>query len=192
MKRVKKETPKAREAFEVYLKLGPERSLAAVARERGVGLSTVKYWSARNHWDERVLEHAEAIAEAEREGAREAAKSGVKEEAAQWKERQEVHRREEWVLREKLLELAREATRRWYECDDKPPTLESIAKLLELASKLGRLASGLGTERTELTGPDGGVLQVEIRTALARVYGAAAEAPPVDVEATVVAVEGKE
>ena len=50
-------------------------------------------------------------------------------------------------------------------------TLAEIAGLLELASKLGRLASGLPTDHTELTGEDGGPLRVELTAALNKIYG---------------------
>lgn len=189
MRTIKKESPKARAAFEVFERLGPERTLPAVAAETGHSLSTIRHWSSAHQWMDRLMEKADAIAEVQREAAKEVARTEVKQAADEWKDRQEVHRKEEWEMRQELLTLAKEAMRRWYDEAEKAPTLDSIAKLLELASKLGRLSSGLGTERTEVTGPDGGILQIEIRAALARVYGAVAEVPPIDVEASVVEVQ---
>ena len=61
-------------------------------------------------------------------------------------------------------------------------TLGDVARALELASKLGRLASGLATDKTEVTGEDGGPIRVEFEAALRKVYG-----PVVDVEALPVA-----
>ena len=54
-----------------------------------------------------------------------------------------------------------------------------MARILELASKLGRLASGLATDKTEVTGEDGGPIRVELAAALNKIYGEV-----VDVEAT--------
>src|SRR5215204_1693224 len=36
-----------------------------------------------------------------------------------------------------------------------------ISRILEVASKLGRLAAGMATDRTEVTGEDGGPIRVE-------------------------------
>jgi len=66
-------------------------------------------------------------------------------------------------------------------------SLSEIARRLELASKLGRLASGLPTDHTELTGEDRGPLRVELTAALNKIYGSASV---VDVECAPVAVVG--
>jgi hypothetical protein len=50
--------------------------------------------------------------------------------------------------------------------------LADIARMLEVASKLGRLASGLATDKTEITGEDGGPIRLELEAALKKVYGA--------------------
>jgi len=54
----------------------------------------------------------------------------------------------------------REALKRFYE-KGKGATLGDIARILELASRLGRLASGLATDKTEITGEGGGPVLVE-------------------------------
>ena len=61
----------------------------------------------------------------------------------------------------------------------KGATLGDVARALDLASKLGRLASGMPTDRTEVTGEEGGPIQVELSAALAKVYGEV-----IDVEST--------
>jgi len=48
---------------------------------------------------------------------------------------------------------------------------------VEVASKMGRLASGMATDKTEVTGDDGGAIKVEFALALKKVYGVAT--PPV-------------
>ena len=73
------------------------------------------------------------------------------------------------------MELAREAIQRWKENAKKCGTLEGIARLLDLASKLGRLASGMPTDRTEVTTEVQGKIDVEWEIAIKRVYGGNAE-----------------
>jgi len=41
-------------AFKTYLELGPERSLAAVAKQLGISKTTVAKWSRNNHWQDRL------------------------------------------------------------------------------------------------------------------------------------------
>ena len=77
--------------------------------------------------------------------------------------------------------------KRFYE-RGKGATLGDVARMLELASRLGRLASGMATDKTELTGEDGGPLRVELSAALAKVYGAVVE---VEVEPVPALTEGK-
>jgi hypothetical protein len=52
--------------------------------------------------------------------------------------------------------------------------LSDIARMVEVASKMGRLASGMATDKTEVSGEDGGAIKVEFALALKKVYGAAA------------------
>lgn len=73
---------------------------------------------------------------------------------------------EEWRNRSEAIELARAAIARWKANEKRCGSLEGIARLLDLASKLGRLASGLATDRTEITGEDGGPIRVELEAAL--------------------------
>ncbi len=48
---------------------------------------------------------------------------------------------------------------------------EGIARLLDLASKPGRLASGMATDRAEVTGQVETKLEVEWELALRKMYG---------------------
>jgi hypothetical protein len=168
-----KESERAFSAFSLYLSLGPERSLVVVARKLAKSHTLIARWSAKFDWPARVAAHAAHLATVERE-ATEALARGK---AAGWLTRQVEHREEEWKVRGEALETAREALRRWRSRPDRCGSLEGIARLLELASKLGRLASGLATETVEHTGEDGGPIRVEFEAALRKVYG-----PVVDVE----------
>ena len=136
-------------------------------------------WSRRFDWPARVAAHAAHLAAVERE-ATEAVARGK---SAEWLKRQEDQRDEEWKSRGELLQMAREAIKRWKNKPERCGSLEGIARLLELASKLGRLASGMPTDRTELTGEDGGPIRVELTAALNKIYGEPLPGEVVDVEA---------
>jgi len=87
-------------------------------------------------------------------------------------------------LRRELIAAGREVLKRFTE-QGKGATLGDVARALELACKLGRLACGMPTDKTEVTGEDGGPIRVELTAALNKIYGA--EVPPptaVEVEAT--------
>src|SRR5207253_2108278 len=88
---------------------------------------------------------------------------------------QSEQRDEEWKTRNEALELARAAIGRWKANEKRCGSLEGIARLLELASKLGRLASGMPTDKTEVTGDAGGPIRVELSAALNKIYGPMAE-----------------
>lgn len=169
-----KESAKAFAAFQLYLNLGPERSLSAVEQKLGKSGALVARWSSRWRWTERVAAHEAHLAAVERE-ATEALARGK---AAEWLTRQAEQRDEEWRTRNEALDLARAAIGRWKANEKRCGSLEGIARLLELASKLGRLASGMATDKTEVTGEDGGPIRVELSAALNKIYG-----DVVDVEA---------
>ncbi len=161
-----RESAKAFAAFSVYLNLGPERSLAVVARQLAKSEQLLKRWSARYDWPARVQAHAAHLATVERE----AQEVMTRTRAAEWIQRREDHRQEEWDLRGELIVAGRAVLTRFKD-GAKGATLGDVARALELASKLGRLASGMATDKTEVTGEDGGPIRVELSAALAKVYG---------------------
>jgi hypothetical protein len=81
-------------------------------------------------------------------------------------------------MHEKCIAAAKRALAAFLEKDKVYANLADISRVLEVASKLGRLASGMPTDRTELTGEDGGPIRVELSAALEKIYGEV-----VDVEA---------
>jgi hypothetical protein len=180
-----KEGDKAFAAFSMYLSLGPERSQVAVARKMGKSRGLIERWSKRYDWGPRVRAHGAHLEVVEREAAEALARMrGV-----DWVKRQEEQRADEWQARCESLELAREAIQRWKRNPKKCGTLEGIARLLDLASKLGRLASGMPTDRTEVRTEVEGKIDVEWEIALKRVYGVAE--PPEPEPAVVVDVEAE-
>ncbi len=84
-------------------------------------------------------------------------------------------------MHEKCIAAARRALDAFLEKEKVYANLADIARILEVASKLGRLASGLATEKSEVTGEDGGPIRIEFEAALKKIYGV--QTTVVDVEA---------
>ena len=171
-----KETAKAFAAFSLYLNMGPERSLEGVRVKCGKSARLIQRWSSRWKWTERVEGHTAYLATVEREAVEVVARG----KAAEWAKRQQALLEEEWAVHEECIRAGREALKRFYE-RGKGATLGDIARMFAEGSRLGRLASGLATDKTELTGVDGGAIRVEFEAALKKVYGRRGEV--VDVEA---------
>jgi hypothetical protein len=99
----------------------------------------------------------------------------TREKAAEWVKRQEELKEQEWDVARRLIERAKELL-------DDPRVKWSggdIAKMLDVASKLARLATGLETDRRELTGDGGGPIQVEVDVGpiIRKVYGDVIDVP---------------
>ena len=184
-----RESNKAFAAFKTYLDLGPERTLVTVAEQHGKSRQMIERWSRRFDWPARVQAYAAHLADVERK----AIEGLALEKAVEWNKVHEALKIAEWQRHKKLIALADEMIARWEANKQKCGTLEGVARLLDLASKLGRLASGMPTDRTEVTTEVQGKIDVEWEIALKRVYGqggkAEVAAPPaapavvVDVEA---------
>ena len=108
--------------------------------------------------------HASHLATVEREASEALARG----KSAQWLTRQQEIREREWEMHEKCIEAARRGLKAFMEREKVYANLSDISRILEVASRLGRLASGMATDKTELTGEDGGPLRVELSAALAR------------------------
>ena len=176
-----KEGAKAFAAFSLYLGLGPERSVAAVGKRLGKSGSLLERWSKRFDWPGRVQAHAAHFAAIERD----ATEALVRGKSAEWLKRQQALREREWQMHEKCIAAAERGLKAFMEREKVYANLADIARMLEVASKLGRLASGMATDKTEVTGEDGGPVRVELSAALNKIYGQAEPAPTVvDVEAT--------
>lgn len=172
-----KESNKAFTAFTIYLSLGDRRSTRVVAERLSRSDQLIRRWSAKWDWMEHVRAYAAHLATVERE----ACEALVRSNAARWLQRQQQIRERDWTLHEKATAACERSLNKFTERDDAEVTLSDIARLLEVASKLGRMACGLPTDKTELTGEDGGPLRVEVCAALDKIYG-----PAVDVECQLV------
>ena len=162
-----KESDKAFAAFALYLSMGSERSTAAVATKLTKSEQLVRRWSARWRWTERVSAHATHFAAVEREASEALARG----KSAEWLKRQQELREREWTMHEKCIAAAERGLKAFMEREKVYANLADIARMLEVASKLGRLASGMATDKTEVTGEDGGPIRVELAAALNKIYG---------------------
>src|SRR5438128_2587649 len=180
-----RESSKAFAAFSLYLSLGPQRSLAAVGQKLGKSGTVIERWSSKFDWTSRVQAYAAHMAVVEREATEALARAS----APEWEKRKQEARQEEWELHAECIRAGREALKRFYE-KGKGATLGDIARILELASRLGRLASGLATDKTEIMGEGGGPVLVEFEAAVRKIYGTVIEVETTPVP--VALVEGKE
>ena len=178
-----RESAKAFAAFSEYLNMGAGRSLGAVAQRLHKSVTMLGRWSRKYDWPARVQAHGAHLALVERQ----ATEAALKSKAAEWLQRQCDQRDVEWALRCELIEAGREALRRWRADARRCGSLEGIARMIELASKLGRLASGMATDHTEVTGEISVTLDVEWELALKKVYG---RRPGAVVDAEVVTEQG--
>ena len=182
-----RESDKAFAAFKTYLELGPQRSLVRTASKLGKFRTLMERWSKKYDWPARVQAHAAHLAEIERKAAEAVAtRNGV-----DWAKRQEQQREEEWESRCELIALAREAIGRWKKNEARCGTLEGIARLLDLASRLGRVSSGLPLQPVEELVEQDSAFMIQIEVALDKIYGAEAPAPSVAAPSSVVDVESK-
>ena len=185
-----RESNKAFAAFSLYLSLGPERSTAAVAAKLAKSEQLVRRWSAKFDWRSRVAAHGAHLAIVEREAVEAAARG----KAAEWESREQKLRETEWAMHERAIAAAKKGLDAYMEREKVYANLADIARMLEIASKLGRLATGLGDgERRK--DDDLPAVRVEVTVALEKIYGeplpGEVAAPPaiVDVEATPVLPE---
>jgi hypothetical protein len=179
-----RESAKAFAAFSLYLSLGAERSTAEVAKKLAKSAHLVRRWSAKFGWTDRVAAHAAHLAVVER-GAIEATARGK---AAVWEKREQDLRETEWAMHERAIAAAKRGLDAYMEKDKVYANLADIARMLEIASKLGRLATGLDKSNGE-TSDEPLTMRVEVTVALEKIYGEPLPGEIVDVEAVPVLPE---
>ncbi|HOX59370.1 MAG TPA: hypothetical protein P5205_19570 [Candidatus Paceibacterota bacterium] len=162
-----RESDKAFAAFSLYLNLGPERSLETVAQKFTRSSRLIKRWSAKFDWPARVAAHAAHLATVERE----AVEVTVRAKAAEWEAREQKLRETEWAMHERAIAAAKKGLDAYMEREKVYANLADIARMLEIASKLGRLATGLGTDGEGRKGDDLPAVRVEVTVALEKIYG---------------------
>ncbi len=162
------ETNKAFAAFRIYLEAGDNRSIDLVARKQAKSANTVKNWSNKNCWVSRVSDYAIHMANI---FTREEEKK-LSAQAAQWAERQIAQREETFqcaaALRAKAKAMMDFPIAKVVSRDGKTTvtpgrwTFGDAAKMLAVADNLSRLALGMETDRTTVTGPESGPIQLQV------------------------------
>ena len=167
-----RESAKAFAAFSLYLSLGAERSTREVGKKLGKSEGLIERWAAKFDWRSRVAAHATHLAVVER-GAIEATARGK---AAEWEKRETQLRETEWSMHEAAIAAAKRGLAAYMDKDKVYANLADIARMLEIASKLGRQATGLDKSNGE-TADEPQTLRVEVTVALEKIYGQAEPAP---------------
>jgi hypothetical protein len=161
-----RESAKAFAAFSLYLSLGPERSLAKVSKQLQKSVTMLGRWSSKFDWPARLAAHSAHLAVVEREAIEAAARRN----AAVWETREQKLKETEWKLHERAIAAAEKALDAFMEKEKVYANLADIARMLEIASKLGRLATGLG-DGDGRKGDDVPAVRVEVTVALEKIYG---------------------
>ena len=185
--RLPRESEKAFAAFSLYLSLGPQRGLREVARKLDKSLTVVGDWSKKFDWPARVAAHSAHLAIVEREAIEAVARG----KAAEWASREQKLRETEWAMHEAAIAAAKKGLAAYMEREKVYANLADIARMLEIASKLGRLATGLG-DGEHRNGNDLPAMRVEVTVALEKIYGqpeAGHNAPPPAAAQAIVDVE---
>jgi hypothetical protein len=101
---------------------------------------------------------------------REAVEAVARSKAAEWEKRETQLRETEWSMHEAAIAAAKRGLAAYMEKDKVYANLADIARMLEIASKLGRLATGLDKSNGE-TADEPQTLRVEVTVALEKIYG---------------------
>jgi len=96
--------------------------------------------------------------------------------SAEWLRRQTELREWEWEMHEKCVDAAKRALEVFMKKKKVSASLGDIARILEVANKMGRMASGLATQTVEHTGEVDLNFRLEVETAIKKVYGQVVEA----------------
>ena len=137
----------------------------------------IERWASKFDWPARVAAYGAHLAVVEREAVEAVARG----KAAEWESREQALRETEWQMHERAIAAAKRGLDAYMEREKVYANLADIARMLEIASKLGRLATGLGDgeRRKEDDLP---AVRVEVTVALEKIYGDPIPGEVVDVE----------
>lgn len=124
--------------FIAWLRLRPPRRLRPASVTLKCPVSRLRKLSAARNWRARARTYDECLANA----ASQNLDRVLSKETADLRKRAEAFREQEWALHEEMLVAAQEAIGK-IRLSKRTPTLSEIARLLQLASDLGRRACGI-------------------------------------------------
>jgi len=171
--RLPAETPRA------FFDLGHTRSLQAVAHHLGEKLDSIKKWSSRFRWADRI--HSFDAGLLQQAAADESRRRS--EAAADWARRTAHYREHEWQLAQKLMGAVECYLDDFSDRDVEKMTLAQISRAFQIASSSARsnLSGSLASERPAMA-----PIQIELTAALKKAYGQ----PTVDAPSLPAAVTG--
>ena len=149
-----------------FFQLGHHRTHQAVADKLGEGLPTVKNWSSKFNWNDRVQAFNSGLLQqqAQSEAARR------RQRAADWTARLDHFREQEWDAAQKLLAAARCFLESFGEEDLHNMSLAQVSRALKVSSTIGRLALA-GAELSDPPEAPLAPVQQQLLQAVSRVYG---------------------
>lgn len=171
--RVSGETPRASSAFLTWFQLGHSRSLAAVAEKLGESPGTVKNWSSKHDWAERLQKYQADLLQ---EQARHHTALHLRQ-AADWSRRLGDFREQEWEAAQKLIAVAQCFLESCGDDDVRRMTLAQASRALQVSSAVARSAiTGADVPPSSETGLS--PLQQQLLAGVNRIYGLAEPAAP--------------
>lgn len=157
------ETPRAFSAFLAFFQLGHGRSLQAVADHLGEKHDTVKAWSSKYHWSERIQSFHSGLLQQQAE----AEAAARRQQAADWSRRTSEYREQEWATSQKLLTAVQCFLESFGDREVEKMTLAQVSRALQVSSRIARQAlSGANGPEEPTLAP----LQMELAASLKRAY----------------------
>ena len=169
IKRAPNETVRQYSALCLFAHEGLDRSLSKLAQAEHIPLSTLRSWSARFNWRDRVEDYDLQLIEEEQAAQQVAFTARI----ADWTARQDALRELEFEMSQRLIKRAREIL-------ENPRTVFRAADALaafELASEIGRRACGLSLDPQPLPPPN---LYPNLEYMLERAYGSGTQTQSVN------------
>jgi hypothetical protein len=157
------ESSRAYTAFVIFAGLGPQRTLQQAAARAAKGIDLMKRWSAKYEWVARARRYDAYLASLDQQFK----VAALKESAADWVKRQESFREKEWEAVDQLLDK----TRVILQDPNVEYSFRDAAYAFALASRIGRIASGLPLNGQDKSLQTNNPLPIDIAAALERVYG---------------------
>jgi hypothetical protein len=174
------ETPRAFGAFTDFFQLGHSRSLQAVADRLGEKPDTVKSWSSKYRWSERIHDFNSGLLRQQAD----AHVAACRHQAAEWERRAAESRELQFMASRKLLDGALCYLENLGDQEVAKMSLGQASRALHVASRLATLAlsNGMAPEAPALV-----TLPAELTVAVNKVYprppappaGSATPVPPV-------------
>jgi hypothetical protein len=154
-----------------YFALGQTRSLQAAAGQWGEKPNTLKRWSCRFAWRERVQAFNDGLLQ--RQVGLQAA--WAVRQSADWARRDAEHREQQWAAAQKLLVAVDCFLESFGDAQVEKMNLAQVSRALDVSSRLARQAlQGASQQDQSSLAP----LQAELAAAIARAYGPAPACPP--------------